>query len=522
MKGKRYHLKIDDAALFQIDTPELFDTLTSMQRSYNDIRNALEDTEVASVYSAINTINVEPAVYMAKNGAGNTNTGHGIIAEDTGTILDKMHGTKATVVGRDNAYNGPDKLVTINGKSVPVQCKYYSSAKQSIDACFDNGKFRYIDLNDNPMRIEVPKEQYPEAISEMKTRIQNGEVPGVSDQNAAFEIVREGRITYAQARNIAKAGTIESITYDVATASVRCLSVFGISFMIVFAQILWETKDAKQAAKGALITGAKVYGLSIFGSIVSSQLARAGVANLFYPMMKSILDKMPDSFIQNLAKATKGVVRSEAAVVEASRNYYARFLSSQVASTCILFVVFSMPDVFHWVSSKMSTGQFAMNMAERFAGMAGGAISGSIVGGLVGTAVNPVVGGIAGFAAGTVGGIGTSFIVRQITHLFREDDNTIISRMFTAILINTVMDYLLSIQEQERLIKLLEQDKKRMMRLQKKLIKSESQARDIEKYLLPKIKIIIKERNQVKQLQERNIQMDINEIVEKGELCYEM
>ena len=61
-----------------------------------------------------------------------------------------------------------------------------------------------------------------------------------------------------------------------------------------------------------------------------------------------------------------------------------------------------------------------------------------------------------------------------------------------------------------------------LMRLQKKLIKSESQARDIEKYLLPKIKIIIKERNQVKQLQERNIQMDINEIVEKGELCYEM
>ena len=39
-------------------------------------------------------------------------------------------------------------------------------------------------------------------------------------------IVREGKLTYNQALNLAKAGTIESITFDAYTGGVNCLSVF--------------------------------------------------------------------------------------------------------------------------------------------------------------------------------------------------------------------------------------------------------------------------------------------------------
>ena len=39
-------------------------------------------------------------------------------------------------------------------------------------------------------------------------------------------IVREGKLTYNQALNLAKAGTIESITFDAYTGAVNCLSVF--------------------------------------------------------------------------------------------------------------------------------------------------------------------------------------------------------------------------------------------------------------------------------------------------------
>lgn len=40
-------------------------------------------------------------------------------------------GEDVSVVGRDNAKNGPDKIVD----KIPVQCKYYKSAEGSVRAC---------------------------------------------------------------------------------------------------------------------------------------------------------------------------------------------------------------------------------------------------------------------------------------------------------------------------------------------------------------------------------------------------
>ena len=119
--------------------------------------------------------------------------GHGILAEDVGTLLDKFSGHDATVVGRNNASNGPDKLINIDGYQTAVQCKYCKSAVSSVNDCFENGSFRYFDPNDNPMQIEVPKDQYYKAIEEMKNKIQNGQVHGVSDPEQAYNIIRQGK-----------------------------------------------------------------------------------------------------------------------------------------------------------------------------------------------------------------------------------------------------------------------------------------------------------------------------------------
>ena len=509
-KNNLYYFIIDQSAAFCFETSELFVALRKMQQTYTVIKKNLEDIEIASVTAAINTINVEPTFYMAKNGAANTSTGHGIIAEDLGTKLDKISGMDATVVGRDNAKNGPDKLVN----KTPIQCKYYNSGANSVRACFDeNGLFRYYDLNGNPMNIEVPQDQYITAIEEMKLQIQSGKVPGVSDPEKAVDIIRQGKITYAQAVNIAKAGTIESISYDVAHASIRCLSVFGISFVVVFAQVFWNTKDIKQAAKSALITSAKIYGLSILGSVISSQLARAGIENLFYPMMKSVINQLPKSFVEKMATATKGMVKPGVSVVNASSDAFARFLSVQVSVSCVMFLVFSMPDIYNLVSNNISKGQFVMNIAERLAGSAAGTASAVIVGGYFGPAP--------GFIAGLLANLGASFIVHNFTNLFREDDDTIISRMFTAVLINTAMDFMLSQSEQEDLVALLEQDNKKLKKLKEKLINSPTQTEDIKRYLFPKIKRIVKNRMKVKSSEEE-IKQIADEIVSKGEFNYEM
>ena len=45
----------------------------------------------------------------------------------------------------------------------------------------------------------------------MQNRIDKGQIKGVTN---AEDIIRKGHFTYEQAKNLAKAGTIESLTYD--------------------------------------------------------------------------------------------------------------------------------------------------------------------------------------------------------------------------------------------------------------------------------------------------------------------
>lgn len=46
------------------------------------------------------------------------------------------------------------------------------------------------------MQIEVPSDKYDDAVRAMKSRIERGEVPGVSNPNEAENIVRKGSFTY--------------------------------------------------------------------------------------------------------------------------------------------------------------------------------------------------------------------------------------------------------------------------------------------------------------------------------------
>lgn len=254
-KGKtRYMLKAEKTELAQFESVALFQMFQKYREVAIERRKLAETTVKNSTFSAINTVNVESVMFNAAYGADQTKTGHGIYAEEAGAILDRLAGEQTTVVGRDNAKNGPDKIVD----TAPIQCKYCKTAYSSINSCFINDPvtgtkiFRYYDLSGNAMKIEVPADQYSQAVEYMKMKISSGQVPGVSDPNMAYDVIRKGKLTYNQALNLAKAGTIESIAFDVATGAVTCLSAFGISAVVAFAQVLWVTKDFKKAAKSAL------------------------------------------------------------------------------------------------------------------------------------------------------------------------------------------------------------------------------------------------------------------------------
>jgi len=134
--------------------------------------------------------------------------GHGFAAEDANHFADRIRLRRPELVGPGNEKNGADRIVG----GVPIQTKYHQTASGTVGAAFDSktGLYRY-----RGQVLEVPKDQYEECVEVMRKKIADGSVPGVSDPRRAEELVRSGSITYKQARNIARAGNIDSIVFDV-------------------------------------------------------------------------------------------------------------------------------------------------------------------------------------------------------------------------------------------------------------------------------------------------------------------
>lgn len=514
-----YVLKAGKTELAQFSSKGLYSMLTAYKKKAVEARAAAEAT-----FSAINTVNVEGVMFNAAYGADQTKTGHGIYAEEAGAILDKLAGEQSTVVGRDNAKNGPDKIVD----SSPIQCKYCKQAYNSVDACFKKNpqtgtkSFRYYDLNGNAMKVEVPADQYAQAIEYMKTRISDGQVPGVTDPNAAYDIIRKGKLTYNQALNLAKAGTIESITFDAYTGAVNCLSVFGISAVVSFAQTYWVTRDYKKAAKSAIFTGVQVYGMSFAGSIIASQLSRTGLASALNPLATEISPQMA----QEIINAFRTLAGKKAIYGAAAQKSFAKFLGSTAITQGVMFIVFSVPDTFKVFDGKISGSQYLKNMTSLFASFTGSIVTttaaGALIGKTLGEKVDKKVGAAIGMGAGLIGGAVCGAAAKGIGNLIHEDDAVITARLFNGILLNQFMDNMLTSEEQDAVIKALDDDKKQLRKLQQDLRKSDSQEADVIKYLEPKIKAAIDGRSSIGVDAENEMKESMESIVLKGELAYDL
>mgnify|MGYP000663131051 CR=1 FL=1 len=522
----RYTLKAGNTELAQFKSKALYQMFRKYKKLVIEQRELAEATIENSTFSAINSVNVEGVMFNAAYGADQTKTGHGIYAEEAGTILDKLAGEQATVVGRDNAKNGPDKIVN----SSPIQCKYCKTAYSSVNSCFKNDPttgtktFRYYDLSGNAMKIEVPADQYSQAIEHMKTRITNGQVPGVTDPNMAYDIIRKGKLTYNQALNLAKAGTIESISFDVATGAVNCLSAFGISAVVAFAQVLWVTKDYKKAAKCALYTGIQVYGLAFAGGIIASQISRTSFAASLNPLATEISKSLSPQLVQEIVNAFRALAGKKAIYGAAAQKSFAKFFSSTAITQGIMFFAFTVPDTYKAISGKISGSQYLKNMtslaASFLCSIAATTSAGAVIGKTVGEKISKKVGSAIGLCAGLIGGALGGIAVKTIGNLLHEDDAIITARLFNAILLNQFIDHVLTADEQDQVIALLDNDEKMLRALQQDLLKSEHQEQDVIDYLKPKIQSIIKKRKIIGIDDEIEMGNSISTIVLEGELAY--
>lgn len=327
--------------------------------------------------------------------------GHGHAAEYANNVIDKIKYPfqKVEQVGRDNVKNGADRIVG-NQK---IQTKYYAKASGTINAAFDKangGEYRY-----KGMQLEVPKDQYNESIQLMKKKIKAGKVPGHSEPDDAYLIIRKGNVTYNEAKLVAKGGNIVSLKYDAIDGAIQSIPAAGISFVLVFAMEKWSGKDTEEAAKSAIYSGVKTI---LLGAAIYTASQQIG---------KILTKKIADQTVKNVAANT--VARQAAGVIS--------------------FGITVGPDVFDLLQGRISSQQLLKNSLVAGTGLLGGVAGGAVAGAFLGP-VGSFVGAVAG---GTLAAVGSKVVLDN----FIEDDRIEMFAILKEEFIDIVMAMALSEEE---------------------------------------------------------------------------
>lgn len=382
-----------------------------------------------------------------------TKGGHGFSAEDANNFADAIRGKQAEVVGISNELNGADRFVD----GLQVQSKYFRSASETIASAFEasTGTYRY-----SGQVLEVPRDQYEACVEIMRGRISQGRVPGYDNPDDAGKIVRRGTITYKQARNIARAGNIDSIIFDIKTQSVTSTYVFAVSFAVAFAQSRWRGEDTKVASKDALGVALSAGVTTLITGLVSAQILRTKAAAIGVASVRSGVKSVSGTTvgreaIHRIAAGSLGKAVYGAAAV----NHVSKLLRSNVVTATIAAVATSTPDFYRAALDKsISWRQFTKNVSVNIVGVAtgtagwiGGAAAGAVIGSVVpviGTAAGGVVGGILGALGG---GIGGSAVAKAAADRVADDD----SKLLIALLQNEIQElsseYMLTESEVEHI-----------------------------------------------------------------------
>lgn len=341
--------------------------------------------------------------------------GHGFAAEDANAMWDRWHGKSVEKVGLDNSLNGADRI----SDGVQIQTKYCANANKSVSAAFDNGTYRY-----EGMKLEVPSDQYDEAVRIMRGRISNGEVPGVTDPNMANNIVVKGHYTYDEAVRIAKASNIDSIKFDIQTQSVACVFACGLSFAVTYCTAKSKGLSHYDALKYASKQAAKSGATTMITGVAAQQLLRTEVGRNFaavatkaikpavHAAMKSELGK------QVVTKTATAIAGKQVAGVAAA-NVVTKALRTNAVVSSVVFVGTTIPEAVKLCRGKISGAEFAENTTTNAAGVGGGwagASAGAAVGSMICPGIGTVIGGIVG---GLGGGIGASLGVKKVFRLFK-------------------------------------------------------------------------------------------------------
>lgn len=381
----------------------------------------------------------------------NSQQGHGFAAEQGNDLWDRMIGNDAQILGDDNAKNGADRLV--NGKL--IQTKYCQNARASIDAGFKNGQYRYLDTKGNPMQLEVPSDQYEEAIKIMAKKIEDGKVPNCNNPSKAKDLVRKGNITLEQATNLAKAGTIESLAFDAINGAVIGTSAAGISATITFARALWNGEELNSAIDNAVFIGIQAGGSAFIISLVSAQLTKTNLNTLLLEPSIELVKALPSVVRTNLL----ATMRNGAPIFgAAASNNLSKLLRGNLIVSAVTTLVLSSQDILNFVTGKISGKQLFKEVTTIVSGVVGttvGATGTTALAGALGVSLGPIGAAVTSIVGGIIGGGMSTAVSRNILDRFIEDDAIELVRIINKQFSILAFDYLLSEEEIELSLEVL-------------------------------------------------------------------
>ena len=317
------------------------------------------------------TQNIEFDTQLMK---AHTKGGLGFMAEDANSLHDRWRHKQVEDIGRNNEKNGADRIVD----GVYIQTKYYDTAAKTINSAFDveTGMYRYYQKTDGkPMLLEVPKDQYEQAVNLMREKIKEGKVAGVTDPKEAQTLVKAGCVTFKQARNIAKAGNIDSLLFDAKQSVVSTASSLGISFIINFAILNYKKIDTGDALKISFVESIKTGGSVFISSVLVRQFFKTAMGRGLLTTSTQASKSAVNS-VYNYALGKDTIHKFAAVICEkhvtgaAAKNVVIKFFRTNVIVNTTLILINTVPDFIKFMDNRMSWKELTASITKSIVGFA--------------------------------------------------------------------------------------------------------------------------------------------------------
>lgn len=259
----------------------------------------------------------------------------------------------------------------------------------------------------------------------MADKIRDGQVPGITDPTAARNMVVKGNCTYKEAKNIAKAGNIDSIKFDAKAQAVTCGLTCGMSFLLTYVNSVRSGKTHKEALKEASSQAAKSGATAMVIGVGTQQLLRTAVGRSMVTSAthasRTVVNVACKTQLgKQVVEKTASTLVGKQIVGQTAKNVLAKGMRTNMVTGGVMLAAQTIPDAIKVCRGKMSCGQFCENTASNAAGLGGG-YAGATAGAAIGTVFCPGLGtAIGGIIGGIGGGVAGSSAVRGMCSLFHK------------------------------------------------------------------------------------------------------